>query len=41
MGEELEFISHWLDHYLDKGNVVAFITEFLEEQERAEKDTGP
>ena len=29
--EELEYLYNWLDHYLEKGEVVGYITEYLEQ----------
>ena len=29
--EEVEYLYNWLDHYLEKGEVVGFLTEYLEQ----------
>ena len=29
--EEVEYLYNWLDHYLEKGEVVGFVTEYLEQ----------
>ena len=29
--EEVEYLYYWLDHYLEKGEVVGFVTEYLEQ----------
>ena len=32
--EEVEYIYNWLDHYLEKGEVVGYVTEYLEQLKR-------
>ena len=29
--EEVEYLYNWLDHYLEKGEVIGFVTEYLEQ----------
>ena len=30
--DEVEYLYNWLDHYLEKGEVVGYVTEYLEQQ---------